>query len=97
MEWVVIQLYVGDSPEAVVSKVWCFDTSNIEQYYRRAVEVEVVQLFPDVAQTWRQIAFQLSPRLRSALQVLQRVKQVYTYWWLAVYSGPKISIFDTAQ
>ena len=27
----------------------------------------------------RQIAFQLSPRLRSALQVLQRVKQVYTY------------------
>ena len=42
-----------DSPEAVVKKVWRFatiyDTSNIEQYDREAVEAELVQLFPDVA------------------------------------------------
>ena len=39
----------GDSPEAVVKKLWRFDSSNIEQYDRRAVEAELVQLFPDVA------------------------------------------------
>ena len=49
MERVVVQLHVGDSPEAVVKKVWRFDTSNIEQYDRGAVEAELVQLFPDVA------------------------------------------------
>ena len=32
MERVVVQHHVGDSPEVVVKKVWCFDTSNIEQY-----------------------------------------------------------------
>ena len=32
MERVVVQLHAGDSPEAVVKKVWRFDTSNIEQY-----------------------------------------------------------------
>ena len=49
MERVVVQLHAGDSPEAVVKKVWRFDTSNIEQYDRGAVEAELVQLFPDVA------------------------------------------------
>ena len=32
MERVVVQLHVGDSPEAVVKKLWCFDTSNVVQY-----------------------------------------------------------------
>ena len=49
MERVVVQLHAGDSPEAVVKKVWRFDTSNIEQYDRGGVEAELVQLFPDVA------------------------------------------------
>ena len=49
MERVVVQLHVGDSPEAVVKKVWRFDTSIIEQYDRGGVEAELVQLFPDVA------------------------------------------------
>ena len=54
MERVVVQLHVGDSPEAVVKKkVWRFDTSNIEQYDRGAVEAELVQLFPDVARKGR--------------------------------------------
>ena len=43
MERVVVQLHVGDSPEAVVKKVWRFDASNIEQYDREAVEAELVQ------------------------------------------------------
>ena len=32
MERVVVQLHVGGFPEAVVKKVWRFDTSSIEQY-----------------------------------------------------------------
>ena len=43
MSIVVVQLHVGDSPEAVVKKVWRFDASNIEQYDREAVEAELVQ------------------------------------------------------
>ena len=48
MERVVVQLHAGDSPEAVVKKVWRFDTSNFEQYDRGGVEAKLVQLFPDV-------------------------------------------------
>ena len=44
MERVVVQLYVGDSPEAVVKK-------SVALYDRGAVEAELVQLFPDVART----------------------------------------------
>ena len=44
-----MQLYVSDSSEAVVKKVWRLDTSCIEQYDRGGVEAELVNLFPDKA------------------------------------------------
>ena len=53
-----MQLHVGDSLEAVVKKVWRFDTSCIEQYDRAGVEAELVKLFPDVAR--RMLRFNLS-------------------------------------
>lgn len=54
-----MQLYVGDSTEAVVvKKVWRFDPRRIEQYDRAGVEAELVELFPDVAR--RGLRFDLS-------------------------------------
>ena len=64
-------------PQAVVKKVWRFDTCNIEQYDCRAVEAELVQLFPDVAR--KVLKFDLWYVDDLAGEPTKQVKQVYTY------------------
>ena len=47
-ERVVVQLHLN-SGEAVVKKVWRFDPQKVLEYTRSAVELQLIELFPDVS------------------------------------------------